>query len=196
MPVNRQDPESSTRPSEKLMNAFVWLYGGVLIFLTLSASIFFLDSFFEFGRSSSDSSGGTLAAITLFGVLISGVFIFMTFRIDRGAKTEAREEANRIAKLISTEIAERGAASAKEEAEAIARQVAKDVASKNARKVANETVREMLDAATKSAEAVATQAAKETANEIIEEVRQKLRDRVDKIASVVDEIRKDTPEID
>lgn len=36
--------------------------------------------------------------ITLFGILITGIFIFMTFRIEHGAKIEAREEARNVAR--------------------------------------------------------------------------------------------------
>lgn len=35
--------------------------------------------------------------ITLFGILITGIFLFMTLRIERGAKIEAREEARTVA---------------------------------------------------------------------------------------------------
>ena len=54
--------------------------------------------------------------IMFFSVLITGIFIFMTFRIDRGAKSEAREVASRAAeetKQYATEEIKRVAEEAK-----------------------------------------------------------------------------------
>lgn len=44
--------------------------------------------------------------ITLFGILITGIFLFMTFRIEHGAKIEAREEAREEARDVAKGVAE------------------------------------------------------------------------------------------
>ena len=82
-----------------------WLAGvlyAVLVLSTLAICYYagaigttiWLEGFPERG-----GDGGFAAVIAaIFGILITGVFIFMTFRIDRGAITEARSEAHRTAK--------------------------------------------------------------------------------------------------
>ena len=49
--------------------------------------------------------GGFVAVVAaIFGILITGVFVFMTFRIDRGAIVESRSEARSVAKEYMEEI--------------------------------------------------------------------------------------------
>ena len=95
--------------------------------------------------SSSDPAVLVTGVIALFGVLITGLFVFMTFRIDRGARyeaqavaqkaiTQAREEARKAAKEEARKTAE-------EEARKVARDEVKNIAEKEAGKVAKEEVK-------------------------------------------------------
>jgi len=79
-----------------------WLALAVILTLTMCGAIIALvyRAFMIPSNTSTDVLGvwmGPLLAIllTLFGFLITGIFIFMTFRIDRGAKQEATETARR-----------------------------------------------------------------------------------------------------
>lgn len=45
--------------------------------------------------------------ITLFGILMTGIFIFMTFRIEHGAKIAAREEARNVAEPVVRDATEK-----------------------------------------------------------------------------------------
>lgn len=111
------------------------------------------------------------SVVTLFGVLITGLFVFMTFRIDRGARyeaqavaqeaiTEARREAREAAERIAVEEARKIAVEearkiaveearkiAEEKARAIAREEAEKIAKEEARKTAVEKFNQLLDAA-------------------------------------------------
>lgn len=74
--------------------------------------------------------------ITLFGLLITGIFIFMTFRIDSGAKSEAREVAKDVAKQATEEAKQEAVAEAKRSAEE-----AKQQAIAEAKRIAEEAKR-------------------------------------------------------
>lgn len=50
--------------------------------------------------------------VMMFGVLITGIFIFMTFRIDRGAQSEARRTAEEVAERVAERVVERVAGEA------------------------------------------------------------------------------------
>lgn len=64
---------------------------------------------------------------TLFGVLITGLFVFMTFRIDSGARSEARK------------VAEKAVTEAQQTAERTAREEARTIAEEEARAIAQIT---------------------------------------------------------
>ena len=68
--------------------------------------------------------------IALFGVLMTGIFVFMTFRIDRGARHEAKSQAEFTAGEVARNVAETEAQKilkeAKMESERIARDVTKE----------------------------------------------------------------------
>ena len=90
--------------------------------------------------------------VALFGILITGIVVFMTFRIDRDAKREARETAQAEARKI--------AKSAKKAARKAIRNA--DIASQNADRVAksadsivkktDEQLKELIDAVPRQAE--------------------------------------------
>ena len=84
--------------------------------------------------------------IGLFGVLITGLFVFMAFRIDRGAKWEAQQVAEKAAKGVvkkarSTARKRAGKVAAKKAAE-VAVEKAAEVAAKKAAEVAAEAALE------------------------------------------------------
>lgn len=62
-------------------------------------------------RSAGDSGRDS---VMMFGVLITGIFVFMTFRIDRGAQNEARQTSERVAREVVVGIAREAAGKAAE----------------------------------------------------------------------------------
>ena len=75
--------------------------------------------------------------VTLFGVLITGIFVFMTLRIESGARKEAQAVAQTEARFQADAAARRAASSeAKRVAEIEARNTAEEIASTVARDVA------------------------------------------------------------
>lgn len=92
-------------------------------------------------------------SIGLFGVLITGLFVFMAFRIDRGAKWEAQQVAEK-----AVERAIKAAQStAHERAGKVAAKRAREVAAKKAKKVA---AKEAKNTAAKKAKKEAEEVAK------------------------------------
>lgn len=100
--------------------------------------------------------------LTIFGILITGIFVFMTLRIDSGAikeaqavaQAEARRQAEFVAKFVAPqearEVAEReGVRVAREESSKIAKEVSRQTAEveaeKVARDVASKVAREVAD---------------------------------------------------
>ena len=94
--------------------------------------------------------------VTLTGALITGIFVFMTFRIDRGARFEARKEARKVAKkeakIVATEATEAARKAAGEAGKAAAREAA-EVAKKEVTEAAREAVEATAQAKTQAAEA-------------------------------------------
>ena len=104
--------------------------------------------------------------LALTSLLVTGIFLFMTFRIDRGTKLEAE----RTAKETATEIATRTATET-------ATKTSTETATKTATEIATETA---TKTATKTATEIATEIAKETAKETTEgfipEIRKHMND--------------------
>ena len=98
-------------------------------------------------------------SIGLFGVLITGLFVFMAFRIDRGARWEAQRVAKKAVKEMRN--------TARKRAGKVATKKAGRVAAKNAGKVAAEIAEEMT---VEIAKGVAAEIAKGVAAEIAKEV--------------------------
>ena len=95
------------------------------------------------GGSSGDSDGAWHTAfftvlIGLFGVLITGLFVFMAFRIDRGAKWEAQQVAKKAAKGV----VKKARSTARKRAGKVAAEKAAKVAAKRAAEVAAEAALE------------------------------------------------------
>ena len=94
---------------------------------------------------------GTLVVlvVTIFGILITGLFVFMAFRIDRGARLEASE----VAGVAATEVAAKEAqttaeatmASIADDARKIAREQAKVTAARSASQRASLVAQRALD---------------------------------------------------
>ena len=63
----------------------------------------------------------TAVLITVVGVLITGIFVFMAFRIDRGARAEARQVAEEVSAVTAADARERAIYAAKRRAEETAR---------------------------------------------------------------------------
>lgn len=95
--------------------------------------------------------------IGLFGVLITGLFVFMAFRIDRGARWEAQQVAEREVKRAAK--AARG--TARKRAGKVAATRARKVAAAKAREVA---VKEAREVAAEEAREVAVEEARKTAS--------------------------------
>lgn len=130
--ATRKAGDSNQRPGEDqeprdYERAFVRTFTGVLWLTTISLCLYvgvtivaFLD-----GRALPGDGLGTLVVmvVAIFGVLVTGLFVFMTFRIDRGAKLEAGD----VASITATEVAAKIAEDAKE----IARKQATDTAKRS-----------------------------------------------------------------
>ena len=75
--------------------------------------------------------------IALFGVLITGLFVFMTARIDRGARSEAR--------VVAQEVAQKAITDARLEARTIAERIAREEAERTAREEARTIAEEEVN---------------------------------------------------
>ena len=125
--------ESSTR-QDRLEGRVVEIFVGISMFLiTIALCLVLIMPLFVGGAP----TVSVPEVITLFGVLITGLFVFMTFRIDRGARYEAEaaaqeaiDQAQQRAKTIVEFIA-------REEAQKAAREEARDVAKKEFARLRN-----------------------------------------------------------
>ena len=107
-------------------------------------------------------------SIGLFGVLITGLFVFMAFRIDRGAKLEAQRVAKGAAKKAAKKAAKRAAKRAANEARRAARKKAEEVAAERAEEVAAERAEEVAVEKTKEVAERAEEAAAKRAQEAVQ----------------------------
>ena len=121
----------------------------MLVLLTLAICTIAFSTAVKIGNAdqfSSGALGGFVAVIVaLFGLLITGVFVFMTFRIDRGAIFEARSTAKREAEQLFAQAnslltqAKKDAALAAQAAITSDKQQLLQAAKKNSEKIANTT---------------------------------------------------------
>ena len=175
--------ESSTRqdrPEGRVVEIFV----GISMFLITAALCFVLTRPLLFGGgaptvSESGAVGGAPTVsvpdvITLFGVLITGLFVFMTFRIDRGARYEAQaaaQEAIRQAREEAKTTAKLEAQAAAQEAIHQAREEAKTTAKLEAQAAAQEAIRQAREEAKTTAKLIAEEEARAIAQIAEEEAR-------------------------
>lgn len=156
---------------------------GILI-LVLCATLILSVSL---GGSSKLAGTFIMTLVTLFGVLITGIFVFMTLRIESGAKKEAqavaqveasyqadlaaRVAASSEARKVAESVAMREAAkTAKEEAERVAREMSREIARVEAKKEAGPVARKSArSVAQDAAQSVAREAAREVAREVAQE---------------------------
>ena len=113
--------------------------------------------------------------IGLFGVLITGLFVFMAFRIDRGARWEAQRVAQQVAEREVERAAKAARSTARKTAGKVAVKRAEEVAAEKAEQVAAEKAEEVAvekagKVAAEKAEEVAAEKAGKVAAEKAEEV--------------------------
>lgn len=138
--------------------------------------------------------------LTIFGVLITGIFVFMTLRIDSGAireaqavaQAEARRQAEFVAEFVAPkearQVAERvalteGARAAREESSKVAREVSREAAKAEAGRVARKTASDVADDVARDvARSVAREAASDAAREVA-------RSEFDRIFRIISEYR-------
>lgn len=138
--------------------------------------------------------------LTIFGVLITGIFVFMTLRIDSGAikeaqavaQAEARRQAEFVAEFVAPQearqVAERvalseGARVAREESSKIAKDVSREAAKAEAGRVARKIANDVADDVARDiARDVARDAARDVATEVA-------RNEFDRILRTISESR-------
>ncbi len=108
MNENRVDKNEGLLDEGPHSNLFAWTFvitlitptGAVLLYVAVF-SIAILD-----GSTNTPvpESGMSALVVALFATLITGIVVFMTFRIDRDAKREARETANEIALEVTKDV--------------------------------------------------------------------------------------------
>lgn len=126
---------------------FQWVVAIMLILVTLvlSGSIVLVVVAALMDGSGQWNTAFFTVLIGLFGMLISGLFVFMAFRIDRGARWEAQQ--------VAIEVGKETKSTARERAELVAAKEARKVAAKEARK----TTKEVRKAAVNEAREVANE---------------------------------------
>ncbi|MCY4028878.1 MAG: hypothetical protein OXH75_21490 [Acidobacteria bacterium] len=153
-----------------------------------------------------------LFVIPMFALLVTGIFVFMTFRIDRGARQEARETAieyvasnarqtaQETAATVATNAAQSTAtAIAEATAEDIAAATAEDIAATTAERVAESRVREIAETTAQStareaAERVATEIAKTLADRALEDVAEQLANQLADIQDIAERVAENMAE--
>lgn len=123
--------------------------------------------------------------IGLFGVLITGLFVFMAFRIDRGARWEAQRVAEKVAEKVAERAAEEAERTVRERAEKVARKVAEKVA----KKVAADRAEIVAASAEKEATAKADDAAKRAEETLSNAIRQPLGEIGKAIGSLSEQLK-------
>ena len=115
----------------------------VLITVTICSAMFVLVAAAADGggRSGAWHTAFFTVLIGLFGVLITGLFVFMAFRIDRGAKWEAQQVAEKAAKGV----VKKARSTARKRAGKVAAKKAAKVAAKAALKATAEKFEQMAN---------------------------------------------------
>ena len=124
---------------------------------------------------------GLLAgSIALFGILITGVFVITSFRIDIGSEAIAQQAAAEVARTTAVATARE---TARETAETTARETARETAETTARETAETTARETAETtARETAETTARETAEATAREALPEITEDLREEITRVA--------------
>lgn len=156
--------ESSHRDKVALFDkdGFQWVVAIVLVVITaaLSFAMFTLVSDARYVKTENGEwvDEWVMAFFTvligLFGMLITGLFVFMAFRIDRGARWEAQR--------VAKEAAEEAAEEAKRAAQKVASKIAKD----EARSVAKDTIKNVVEDAKSAARAAAAKKLRQMADDV------------------------------
>ena len=156
------DKPNSQAPIElpKDMKQLLWVLFGVLGLSTLAIFTYAVAIAIRILMPCTFPDGANVSFLAVIastvGILITGVFVFMTFRIDRGAVIEARRTAEQEAKRVAEQEAKQVLEGVKENAEKAAReaiksdeqqilQKASDAAEDFAVKIANELRRRTVD---------------------------------------------------
>lgn len=162
--------ESTTEPrllESSLVNRSL-AFSVVIVAVTLSLVILGLGYRLVRGKDLSAPTVGTwqtgllAGSIALFGILITGVFFFMTFQVDAGAQ--------RAAELAAREGLSEATQSAIGDAEEAARQVAETTARDTATAIANQEIIRIRVQMLATAEREARQTAQAVADEVAERV--------------------------
>ena len=162
---------------EKIIDIIVSVSLSIVFFVFLIAWSFAS----IFGKTRMSSAQGR-HAIMLFGTLMAGIFIFMTFRIDRGAEMEAGRIAEGVAERIAEGVARDMARDvARDVAEGVARDMARDVAEGVARDMARDVAEGV---ARDVAEGVARDAARGVARDVARDAAGQIQTTFDLMAQV------------
>ena len=190
---NSQNKESNgqDRNNKKVwpfssQETFVGVVAVLIIVCWVGLPIWSATQFIRNGSTSTADTWTPLLSVfvALTTLTVSAIFLFMTFRIDRGAKFEARAEA-------------------KEAVEKIAEEATKEAAEESARKVtakAREATAKAREATAKAREAITEvkkeveEKARETITEIKKEVEQKAAEATEKIENKVKKVDGDQNE--
>ena len=104
-----RDEDAERRRREERENRHAWMRTFALFALAVvvgvAAVVFAMnvDSLISTKSTDASVSGGDATGwlLTIVTILISGVYVFTTFRIDRGVKTQAKQEANDVANEVA-----------------------------------------------------------------------------------------------
>ena len=140
--VSCSGPESGDGDHGQLIEQIVPILDRVSSMLITALFFTLLIIWTKWSRALADKKTSGADFVMLFGVLITGIFIFMTFRIDRGSQNESRRVADTVADSVASDVAD---------------SVARDVADSVARDVADSVARDVADSV---ANAVATDVAR------------------------------------
>ena len=140
---SKQLSKQLSQEAEQLSKYMTWL-GVVLVLFALSMcyyAITIATHVWTLGRFPHGADDTLVAVIVaIFGVLITGVFVFMTFRIDRGAKLEAQTTAKFEAEQVLKDVKENAEEAVRKAIERDEQQILKkasDAAEKFAVNIAN-----------------------------------------------------------
>ena len=131
---------------------FQWIVAAMLVLITVALSTAMFVLVLDANQGTTRGNGRWEMAfftvlIGLFGVLITGLFVFMAFRIDRGAKSEAQRVAEKVAEKVAERAAEDAERIVRERAEEVAKEVAAEAAEKVATRAEKEAIAKVDDAA-------------------------------------------------
>ena len=175
--------EPSTPPDHVIMRSLLRLLWTLVVAICALAFLWgFADAVPNFKVHGGEFGIFVSLVLVTFSILITGIFVFMTFRIDRGARLEAATVANETATSVAS-------AKAKETADTVARDAAKKQATTSAEEQARKTANEVARAvAAKVAKEIAKSEAQEHAKSKAEQVaKRELKDMQERVADGITE---------